>query len=80
MDELLWGKELEDMFVWAERLQMAIEVHEYGEEKLFKITKLNLRRKAKDWYKRLNPTLLDCQTLWIQMLAKYRCMMEKIQE
>jgi hypothetical protein len=28
----------------------------------------------------LNPTLLDCQTLWIQMLAKYKCMMEKIRE
>ncbi len=42
MDELLWGKELEDKFDWAERLQMAIEVCEYDEDKLFKIIKLNL--------------------------------------
>jgi hypothetical protein len=38
---------------------MAVEVHEYDEEKLFKIYKFNLQRKAKDCYKRLNPTLLD---------------------
>jgi hypothetical protein len=59
MDELLWGKELEDVFDWAKKLHMVVEVHAYDEEKLFKIYKFNLRRKAKDWYKRLNPTPLD---------------------
>ncbi len=42
MDELFWGKDLEDVFDWAKRLKMAIEVGEYDEEKLFKIVGLNL--------------------------------------
>jgi hypothetical protein len=33
---------------------MATKVWEYDEEKLFKISKLNLQGEAKDWYKRLN--------------------------
>ncbi len=37
MDELFWGKELEDVFDWAKKLHMAVEVHEYDREKLFKI-------------------------------------------
>jgi len=48
MDELLWGKDLEDVFDWVERLQMATKVHEYDEEKFFKITRCNLQGKAKD--------------------------------
>ncbi len=46
MDELFWGKDTEDVFDWTKKLQMAKEVQELDEEKLFKITKLNLRRKA----------------------------------
>jgi hypothetical protein len=38
---------------------MAIEVCEYNEDKLFKIVKLNLQGKTKDWYRRLNLTPLD---------------------
>jgi hypothetical protein len=72
MDELLWGKDLEDMFDWVERLQMAAKVCEYDEEKFFEISKLNLRRKAKDWYMKLNLAPLDWHTLQIQMLAKYK--------
>jgi hypothetical protein len=26
MDELFWGKDLKDVFDWAKRLQMAVEV------------------------------------------------------
>jgi hypothetical protein len=51
---------------------MATKVREYDEEKLFKIVKLNLQGKATDWYRRLNPALLDWHTLRIQTLAKYR--------
>jgi len=50
---------------------MAIEVHEYDEEKLFKIARFNLRREVKDWYKRLNLAPPNWQTLWVLMLAKY---------
>jgi hypothetical protein len=35
MDELLWGKDLEDVFEWVERLKMAAKVREYDEEKFF---------------------------------------------
>jgi hypothetical protein len=48
MDESFWGKDLEDVFDWVERLQMAVEVQEYDEEKLFKIVGLNLHNKTKD--------------------------------
>jgi len=47
MDELFWGKDLEDVFDWVERLHMAVEVQEYDKEKLFKIARLNLCNKAK---------------------------------
>jgi hypothetical protein len=70
MDELLWGKDLENVFDWVERLQMATKVHEYDEEKFFKIARFNLQGKAKDWYKTLNHMPLDWETLWILMLAK----------
>jgi hypothetical protein len=51
--------EFEDVFNWAERLQLAVEVREYDEEKFFKIAKFNLRGKATDWYRKLNPAPLD---------------------
>jgi len=71
MDGSFWEKDLEDVFDWVERLQMAIEVRKYDEEKLFKIAKFNLHNKVKYWYKRLNLTPLDWQTLWILMMVKY---------
>jgi len=36
-----------DMIDWIERLEMAIEVQNYNEVKLFKIVHLNLRGKVK---------------------------------
>ncbi len=53
MDELFWGRDHEDVNDWAERLSMAAEVQDLNANKLFKIAKLNLRSKAKDWYWRL---------------------------
>jgi len=43
----------EDVINWIERLEMAIEVWNYDEIKLFKIIHLNLRGKAKEWYKHI---------------------------
>jgi hypothetical protein len=53
MDELFWGRDHEDVNNWAERLTMAAEVRDLNVDKLFKITKLNLRGRAKEWFKRL---------------------------
>lgn len=52
-DKLFWGKEFEDVLDWMECLEMAFEVCGCDEMKLFKITKFNLRGKAKDWFKKL---------------------------
>lgn len=46
MDELLWGKEFEDVIEWIERLEMVTQVRNYDEIKLFKITRLNLKGKV----------------------------------
>ncbi len=53
MDELFWGRDHEDVNDWAERLTMAAEVCDLTADKLFKIAKLNLRGRAKEWYRRL---------------------------
>jgi hypothetical protein len=58
MDKLFW-KEFENVLDWTKRLKMAFKVRSYDEIKLFKIIKLNLRGKAKDWYKKLQPALVD---------------------
>lgn len=50
MDELFWGKEFEDVHDWVKRLEMAIEVCEIDELKLFNIGRLNLRGKSKKWF------------------------------
>jgi hypothetical protein len=34
---------------------MAIEIKNFNDDKLFKIAKLNLRGRAKEWFKKLNP-------------------------
>jgi len=53
MDELLWGKEFENILDWTKRLEMAFKVQGYDEVKLFKIAKLHLWGKAKNWFKKL---------------------------
>jgi hypothetical protein len=59
MDELFWGREYEDVSDWAERLAMAAKVRDLTADKLFKIAKLNLRGRAKEWFQRLQPALAD---------------------
>jgi hypothetical protein len=56
MDELFWGREYEDVSDWAKRLTMVTKVRDFNVDKLFKIVKLNLRGRAKEWFKRLQPT------------------------
>jgi hypothetical protein len=43
----------------VERLEMDVKVQHYDEIKLFKIACLNMRGKAKEWYKKFNSTLVD---------------------
>jgi hypothetical protein len=59
MDELFWGQDHEDVNDWAERFTMVAEVQDFNADKLFKIAKLNLRGRAKEWFKRLQPTRAD---------------------
>jgi hypothetical protein len=56
MDELFWGWDHEDVNDWAEKLAMVIEIQDLNVNKLFKTTKLNLKGRAKEWFKKLNPT------------------------
>jgi len=59
MDELLWGWDHEDVNDWAKRFTMATEVRDLTTDKPFKIVKLNLRGRAKEWFRRLQPVLAD---------------------
>ncbi len=59
MDELFWGRNHEDVNDWAERFTMAVEVRDLNADKLFKIAKLNMRGRAKEWFKRLQPAPAD---------------------
>jgi len=52
MDELLWGKDLKYVFDWVEKLQMATKVHEYDEEKFFKIAKLIYKERPRTGIRR----------------------------
>jgi hypothetical protein len=63
MDELFWGRDHEDVNDWAERLSMAAEVRDLNADKLFKIAKLNLRGRAKEWFRRMQLTLTD----WLEL-------------
>jgi hypothetical protein len=63
MDELFWGRDHENVNDWAERLTMAAEVHNLTLDKLFKIAKLNLHGRAKEWFRRLQPALAD----WVEL-------------
>jgi predicted aspartyl protease len=71
LDELFWGREYEDVGDWAERLTMAAEVRDLTADKLFKITKLNLRGRAKDWFRKLQPAPADWAELRTLIIQKY---------
>ncbi|CAN5957250.1 unnamed protein product [Sphagnum jensenii] len=71
MDELFWGRDHEDVNDWAERLTMVAEVRNLNGDKLFKIAKLNLRGRAKEWFKRLQPTPADWAKLRTLIVQKY---------
>jgi outer membrane receptor for ferric coprogen and ferric-rhodotorulic acid len=59
MDELFWGLDHEYVNDWAQRLTMVAEVQDLNVDKLFKIAKLNLKGRAKNWFKKLNPAPLN---------------------
>jgi hypothetical protein len=71
MDELFWGREYEDVSDWAERLTMVPEVRDLIADKLFKIAKLNLRGRAKDWFCKLQPAPVDWTELRTLTVHKY---------
>ncbi len=71
MDELFWGRDHEDVGDWAERLSMAAEVRDLNADKLFKIAKLNLRGRARDWFRKLQPAPADWIELRTLILQKY---------
>jgi hypothetical protein len=71
MDELFWGREHEDVSDWAERLTMAVEVRDLNAYKLFKIAKLNLKGRAREWLRRLQPAPADWSELRTLILQKY---------
>jgi hypothetical protein len=71
MDELFWGRDHEDVTDWAERLSMAAEVRDLNADKLFKIAKLNLRGRARDWFRRLQSPPSDWMELRTSILQKY---------
>jgi hypothetical protein len=71
MDELFWGRDHEDVNDWVERLTMAAKVRDLTADKLFKIAKLNLQGRAKEWYRRLQPAPTDWVELWTLMVQKY---------
>jgi hypothetical protein len=71
MDELFWGRDHEDLNDWAERLTIATEVRDLNAEKLFKIAKLNLRGRAKEWFKKIQPTPADWPELKTLIVQKY---------
>jgi hypothetical protein len=72
MDELFWGRDHEDVNDWAERFTMAAEVRDLSADKLFKIAKLNLRGRVKEWFRRLQPVPADWTELRTLMEQKYR--------
>jgi hypothetical protein len=71
MDELFWGWDHEDINDWAKKLTMVIEMQDLNVDKFFKTTKLYLKRRAKEWFKILNPTPTDWTELRILIIQKY---------
>jgi hypothetical protein len=70
MDELFWGKDHEDVNDWAERLTMVAEVRDLNDDKLFKIAKLNLRGRIKEWFEQFNPPPTNWTILRIVIVQK----------
>jgi hypothetical protein len=58
----------------VERLEVEVKVRGINEHKLFKIDKLNLQGRSKDWYKKLATTLVDWSVMKVAMLLKYGTM------
>jgi hypothetical protein len=50
---------------------MVAEVHDLNADKLFKIAKLNLRGRAKEWFKRIQPTPANWPKLRTLIVQKY---------
>jgi hypothetical protein len=50
---------------------MAVEVKDLNDDKLFKIAKLNLHDRAKEWFKKLNPPLANWTVLKIVIVQKF---------
>jgi hypothetical protein len=71
MDELFWVKDHEDINDWAERLTTAVEVRDLNDDNMFKIAKLNLRSKTKEWFKKFNPPLADWIVLRTTIIQKF---------
>ncbi len=71
MDELFWGWDYEDVSDWAERLTMATEVRDLNVDKLFKIAKLNLRGKAREWFRKVQLAPADWAELRTLIVQKY---------
>jgi hypothetical protein len=71
MDELFWGHDHEDVNDWVERLTMVAKIRDLNLYKLFKITKLNLRGRAKEWFKKLNLAPFDWTKLRTLIIHKY---------
>ncbi len=71
LDDLFWGRDCEDVTDWTERLTMAAEVRDLTPDKLFKIAKLNLRGRAKEWFRRLQPAPADWAGMRTLMIQKY---------
>ncbi len=71
MDELFWGHDHEDVNDQVEWLTMVVEVKDLNFNKLFKIAKLNLRGRAKEWFKKLNLAPADQIELRTWIVQKY---------
>jgi hypothetical protein len=50
---------------------MAVEVRDLNADKLFKIAKLNLRGRAREWFKRLQPMPADWNEMRTLIVQKY---------
>jgi hypothetical protein len=54
MDELFCGTKLDDVHHdWVGRLEITTKVRGIDEQKLFKISRLNLKRKSNEWFKNI---------------------------
>jgi hypothetical protein len=67
MDKLFWGRNHEDVNDWAKTLTITTKFWDFNANKLFKIAKLNLKGRAKKWFKKLNLAPTDWRKLhtWI---------------